>query len=84
MKATWLGEDGGPRAITQFGIKFEAGKESTVPDNHRYVKKFVNNPFFEVTGAPAGLIDPGPDESFVDQEIADLNAKNADDNSKKK
>lgn len=54
MKVKWLGEDGGPDKITQYGVEFPRGKFVDVPNDPNNekdafrAKKFAGNPFFVV------------------------------------
>ncbi|MDE2458607.1 MAG: hypothetical protein KGL20_05160 [Rhodospirillales bacterium] len=51
MQVQYIGQSGDPDTIKQYGFTFERkGAAVTVPDNSPYAAKFVNNPFFKVTG----------------------------------
>lgn len=75
MKVQYIGQSGDPDTITQYGFKFERkGAAVDVPDSSKYASKFVNNPFFKVTGSAAtGLKVAAPaapeDDVIVDPTI---------------
>jgi hypothetical protein len=47
-KVTWIGEEGGPSQIEQYGHTFPRGEAVDVPATHPLMAKFRGNPFFEV------------------------------------
>lgn len=69
MKVRYIGQQGDPDFITQYGFKFERkGEHVVVPDDHKMAHKFVNNPFFDATGdAVEGLtVEPTEQDGDLD------------------
>lgn len=51
MEVRYIGSQGDPDFIKQYGISFERkGDWVTVPDDHPFASKFRGNPFFDVKG----------------------------------
>lgn len=67
MKVRYIGRQGDPDFIMQYGYRFERkGKAIEVPDDHPRASKFVNNPFFEVKGEAVDALtaeSPEPDDN---------------------
>jgi hypothetical protein len=72
VDATWLGEDGGPYAIEQYGVTFERGKPANVGDlSEAQLEKLKGNRFFNVSGEKS---DGKPVQPDTDEEAEQLRA----------
>lgn len=68
--ATWLGEDGGPIAITQSGVTFERGKPADIGDlSDAQLEKLKGNRFFKVSGEKSDGEVVKPDAAEEDAQL---------------
>jgi hypothetical protein len=76
MKVQYIGQSGDPDVITQYGFTFERkGAAVDVPDSSKFASKFVNNPFFKVTGTAASTLKATPPAVPEDDVIVDPTVK---------
>ena len=79
MQVQYIGQSGDPDTVTQYGFKFERkGPAVNVPDNSPYAAKFVNNPFFKVTGQAAAALKVTQTSAAEDDVIVDPTIKARD------